>query len=476
MQQLSPQDAVFLSMETPELPTHIGGLVFLGPAEGRPLDFERFVAFVRERLGPIERFSWRLQQVPFALDRPYWVETPDFDPANHLHCLRLPAPYSPEALSRLVGRIFERPMDRSRPLWDMVLIEGLPGDRHAVVWRLHHCLMDGASGANLAEHLFDLTPDATRAPGDAIVEQAHAGRPVSEATLLTRAARHAAELPLKQGRLLTKALAGLRSNAAASEDEDASTEAATAPPAPWNGVVGPHRGLAWSSVSLADVKRLKQTLGVTVNDVVLGITGGAVRDYLEARGELPEASLRASVPCSVRAEGDRSIGNQVRDMPVHWGTDVADPIARIRAIHASTTRAKQAAKRGDALDMIGVMSEAVLPGALNLFMRAAARAGDRMPLPANAVVSNVAMPPVPLYLAGAKIEQMVPISLLGPTQGLNITLVSYAGEIHFGLVHDPALLPDAWDLAGRIPKTLQALQQAVDAELEADPGDAPQLD
>jgi diacylglycerol O-acyltransferase / wax synthase len=467
MQQLTPQDAVFLSIETPELPAHIGGLAFLKPTPDLPFSFDTFVEFIQNRLGPIDRFSWRLQEVPFGLDRPYWVRGENFNRDEHIHSIRIPAPYSPEALSKLVGRIFERPLDRSRPLWDMVLIEGLPGGRYVLLWRMHHCLMDGASGANLVEQLFDIAPDAVREAHVSVADAATAGNAVSPRKLADQALRNAAKLPLKQSKFLGQALKGLL--APAPEDAQGQDNTSSlAPATPINGVVGMHRGIAWSTISLEDVKRVKNSLGVTVNDVVLSVTSGAMRGYLDARGELPTESMVASVPCSMRSEGDTSIGNQIREMPVCWATDIEDPIERLNVIHEYAAEAKAQAKAGKSFDFIGMMSEALLPGALSLFMKGAAAAGDKMPLPANTVVSNVPMAPIPLYCAGAQIEQVVPISLLAPTQGLNITVLSYCGELHFGLVHDPALLPDAWDLAGRIPKSLQSLQLAVDRALEQD--------
>ena len=472
MQQLTPQDTVFLSIETPELPTHIGGLVFLRPEEGSGFGFAAFAEFVRERLGVVDRFSWQLQEVPFGLDRPYWVTRENFDPADHIHEIRLPAPYSHESLSKLVGRIFERPMDRSRPLWDMTLIGGLPGGRYAVLWRTHHCMMDGASGASLSEQLFDIAPDAKREIAPKLSEDATAGERLSTSKIYGRAMMNASVLPQKQSKylgqiaksLLTKDEEKTEDKAGSSTSESDSN--VLAPKSPLNGVVGPHRGFAWSSVSLDDVKRIKNTLGVTINDVVLAITGGAVRDYLEARDGLPSKSLIASVPVSMRAKGDTAIGNQIRELPIYWGTDCEDPIERLTAIHNHASEAKRQAHEGDAFDLIGMVSEALLPGALNLLMRGAAKAGDHMPLLANAVVSNVPMSPMPLYCAGALIEQVVPLSLLAPTQGLNITVLSYCGELHFGLVHDPALVPEAWDLAGLIGKNLQKLQGAVDREVE----------
>ncbi len=348
MQQLSPQDALFLSVETPELPAHVGGLAFLSPTDGIDFSYETFVEFVRARLGPVDRFSWQLQEVPFGLDRPYWIRRQDFDPAEHIHSIRIPSPYSPEALSKLVGRIFERPMDRSRPLWDMVLIEGLPGGRYVMLWRMHHCLMDGASGANLSEQLFDLTASAER-PTPVVVDDAAASDPVGDFEIYTRALKHAAALPAKQSKYLGQALKGLfakpSDNDKSALKNETRSDRALPPVAPFNGVVGGHRGLAWSSVSLEEVKLIKNTLGVTVNDIVLGLTAGAIRGYLDKRGELPKASLVASVPVSLRAADDTSLGNQIREIPVSWGTDIENPIERVQAIHEAAMTAKQEASR-----------------------------------------------------------------------------------------------------------------------------------
>ena len=208
MQQLTTQDSIFLSMETPELPGHIGGLAFLAPTEGYDFSYDSFVEFVRDRLGSVERFSWALQEVPFGLDRPYWVKQDDFDPGDHVHSIRIPEPYSDESLAKLAGRIFERPMDRSRPLWDMVLIEGLPGGRYGMLWRMHHCMLDGASGANLSEQLFDISPDAKRDGVVPVDDAATAGKPVSDARIWTNAARNMTELPARQAKILGKLIEG----------------------------------------------------------------------------------------------------------------------------------------------------------------------------------------------------------------------------------------------------------------------------
>ena len=464
MKQLSQQDAVFLALETESLPAHIGGLAFLQPTEGLDFSYETFRQFIRERFTGYERFACRVEHVPLGLDRPYWVRMDKFDAADHVHQIAVPAPYSPEALGRLVGRIFERPLDTSRPLWEMTLIEGLPGDAYVLLWKVHHCMMDGASGAGLAEQLFDLAPDAVRPPTR--IEKPEVGGRPRNLEVVLRALRNGLDLPGQQRKYLRQLVSGVVPEWTAKDRERSAAadriRPVTAPPSIFNGHVGPHRGVAWSTIALDDVKKIKNALSVTVNDVLLGLSAGAVRDYLESRSALPEISLVANVPASTRKAGDTSIGNQVRDLGIYWGTDVEDPIERILAIHRDAAAAKGELERQDKLDFMGVFSEALLPGALSLLMKGIEAAADRAPLPANVVVSNVPMTPFPLYCAGARITKAVPISLLAPTQGLNLTVISYCGEMNFGVVHDPDLVEDAWELAERIPKTLQDLQRRLD--------------
>ena len=200
VKQLTLQDAVFLSIETPSLPAHIGGLAFLEPVEGFDFSFESFRHFVRERFTECDRFGSRVELVPFGLDRPYWVRVDAFDAADHVDRVSAPEPYSAEALSRLVGRLFERPLDKSRPLWEMTLIEGLPGGGHVLLWKIHHCMMDGSSGAGLVEQLFDLKPDAVRPP-TRIEGPLLDGKP-RDLEMALRAIGNAIELPRRSGPLL----------------------------------------------------------------------------------------------------------------------------------------------------------------------------------------------------------------------------------------------------------------------------------
>jgi diacylglycerol O-acyltransferase / wax synthase len=232
------------------------------------------------------------------------------------------------------------------------------------------------------------------------------------------------------------------------------------PRASFNASLGPERAFAWISIPLATVKEIKKHFDVKVNDVVVALTGSAVRRYLEARGELPEAPLVAAVPVSTRSEDDTSLGNQVTATSISCATDLRDPVERLLQIHKSSTTAKamEKAMRAQARSALG---DAAPPGLINLAFRALAGAGLSVPM--NVAISNVAGPPIPLYIAGARIEHIYPMSLLLPKSGLNVTVFSYCGQVDFGFTVDPELVPDPWSLADGIPIALKELEVCVAA-------------
>ncbi len=471
LNQLAPMDGIFLSMETPETPAHVGGIAVLDPSTFEDFDFAHFRDFVAERLALCPRFGWRIAQVPLGLDLPYWVDDHEIDYDQHVRRVGLPAPGGPNELADLVGHLYALPLDKSRPLWEMFLIEGLAGGRVALLWKVHHCLMDGESGADLMELLFDISPDpksriagAAQAVDHPTQHETAPSEAPSWRTILDRSMRNAVKRNTKLAQFLLDA---------ATADFDAASliglgtakkeEAEEAPPVPrssFNGTVSSRRAVAWSAVPLSAVKEVKEQLGVTVNDVLLGLTGGAVRKYLEERGELPEDTLRATVPVSTRQKDDKTVGNQIIDMSVDWATDVADPVERILRIHRDTKRAKtEAAKSGGGL-MVAI-AEGLAPAAHQLLMQVSTAFIDKAPLPANAVFSNVRMPDMPFYIGGAKIVATIPISVLAPTQGLNITAITYCDEIFFGITADPRLVSDPWILAEASSKSLLDLQAAM---------------
>lgn len=489
MSQMTPLDGIFLSLETPETPATIGGLAILdtstagGPDKPGQFDFNHFRDFVAERIALCPRFTWRVREVPFGMDLPYWVDDEALDFNEHVRRAALPSPGGREELSALAGHLFAMPFDRTRPLWEMYLIEGLSGGRVALLWKVHHCLMDGVSGAGLMELLFDFSPEPAARPmiptGDEAAN-AEVASPLAPSwdQMLGRTLRNSATRNYKLAENLFKLASNRSTNtstdtsATAISNRDGAldeqpeakageTKNVAIPRVCFNGAVGSRRAVAWSSLPIAQLKAVKDQLGVTMNDVILGLTGGAVRNYLIAHDDLPETALTAIVPVSTRKANDTTVGNQVRDMGVNWATDVADPIERIMKIHQSTVSAKSEVASGDGVNLIEGLAESLPPAVTSLITRTGASFPDSIPLTGNAVVSNVRMPSVPFYIAGARIESAIPMSVLAPTQGLNITAISYCDEIYFGITADPRLVTDPWMLAEGTTKSMLELQSAM---------------
>ncbi|MDJ0851652.1 MAG: wax ester/triacylglycerol synthase family O-acyltransferase [Myxococcota bacterium] len=464
MAQLDGSDAVFLSMETPEAPGHVGGVTILDPSTAREFSFERLVAHVDERVRLEPRYTRKLREVPLGVDRPYLVDDPDFDASRHIKRIAVPSPGGMREIADLVGELFRRPLDRDRPLWEMWFIEGVEKGRVAMLMKSHHCLMDGMASAGLGELLCDLEPEPENGPILPLrADRAPAPEP-SALEVLGNALRNRSQAPLKLARFLGRMARQTAAMAIASaRDDEAPPLPGSFPAVSFNAPLGPRRGFSCASVPLEDVKNVKKHFDVTVNDVVLAITGSAVRRYLEQRGELPEQSLVAAIAISTRTEGDDRVNNSVTMVPVGWATDLADPAERLQRIHRNAEKAKEFSANFDA-DMMAGIGESLAPGVVGLLMRSSGDAAVSW-MPANVVVSNVRGTPVPLYTAGAKIECMYPLSVLAPSQGLNITVVSYMGRVDVGFTVDPDLVPDAWALADGIVPALEELEEAARARV-----------
>lgn len=455
MHQLGPLDAIFLYAETPHAPCHVGGLSILDPSTHAEFSFDRLREVVGERLALCPRFTWRLQEVPLGLDLPYWVDDERFDLDRHLHRIAVPAPGGMRELADVASYLFSLPLDRDRPLWEAWLIEGLSGGRAAMLMKTHHCLMDGVSGAGLAEYLCDLSPEPAEGCHPAVTE-ATATEPPSALDVALRGAVHGIMRPAHLARHLGRLAAAARS---ALGSPDSALLPTDVPKTSFNAGVGPRRTLAVTEISLKRVKELRKHFDVTVNDVLLALTGSALGRYLEKRGELPERSLVALVPISTRRAGDVTLGNEISEMSVSWASDVRDPAERLLRIHRNAKRAKETV-RSSGVNLMAMLGDSLAPGGVQLTIRAARRWIDRVPLPGNAVVSFVRTAPFPLYMAGARVEHMQPFSVLTPGQGLNFTALSYMDHIDIGITADPDLVPNAWLIADAIPKALVELEEA----------------
>jgi diacylglycerol O-acyltransferase / wax synthase len=472
MQQLSGLDAGFLAMETPTVQAHVGGVCILDPSDASPLDLERLTSIIGERLHLAPILRQRLVGVPLGLDMPYWMDDPDFDLEYHVRELALPAPGSEAQLTEQVARIHARQLDRRRPLWELYLISGLAGGRLAAYTKMHHAAIDGISGTELLTALLDLSPQGRQFPPAApFVPEP----PPSSLHMLARTARTYTTRPLAVLRLA----AGLARRAPALSatyreplerllrlgERDGDTIGAVpvgAPATPLNQAITQHRRVAFRAVALEDVKRVKKAHGVTVNDVVMAMSAGALRRWLIDHDALPEQPLLAMVPVSVRAqESGRDSGNKVSSMFAVLPTHLADPVERLRVANQATRIAKAqhaALPPGLVHDVTAFAIPALagrasrVAGALGLMQRVN---------PFNLVVSNVPGPNIPVYLGGLKVTEYYPVSTIPDGQALNITVLGYLGVLHFGLVACRELVPDVDALAGHLVAELEDLVKTV---------------
>jgi WS/DGAT/MGAT family acyltransferase len=489
-------DAAWLYLETPTSHMHVGSVIVLDPATriGPPLDRGALAAYVASRLHLAPLFRQRLVQVPLRLDRPVWIRDPDFDLDFHIRRAALPAPGDLAALAEFAGDVMSRPLDRSRPLWELYVVEGLGaspgegsapganagegsapganagegsapgarGERLAIVVKTHHAAIDGISGMELTAAMLQLRPDQEVDPP---TEPWQPERVPSDAELLAGAGLRLATLPLgalRTGRQALESLTGLLRVGEEQRDEPPPAPFA-APTMPWNGALGPHRRVAFASVPLPTVKAVKAAHGGTVNDVVLAVVAGALRAYLAARGLEQDLPLVAMVPISVRGtDQEDQAPNQVSAMLVGLPVDEPDPLRRLARIAAGTKDAKErhGALGATALQQVAELAPAALSSlAARLYTRM--RAADHHRPIWNVVVSNVPGPRFPLYLAGARVEAMYPLGPVHEMNGLNITLFSYEQQVFVGLNADRELLGDVERVAAALPAALRELDVAV---------------
>lgn len=459
MQRLSGQDASFLYLETPAAHMHIAGIGILEPApDGPPFSFDLALELVAERLHLVPSTRWRLAEVPFGLHHPLWVDDPAFDLEYHVRRAALPSPGGMRELCSFAADVTSRPLDRSRPLWEMYVIEGFEGDKLAVISKTHHAAIDGVGGVNMTVAMMDLSPEPVRtAPADWTPEAMP-----SDADRLRWAALSLARQPLAMARASVSA-----GRAAVDLVTKPRPSGEAAPPAPFtaprtsfNVALSPHRQFAGCDVPLAEVKAVKNALGGTVNDVVLALCSGALRSYFVKRGETVDGPLVALVPISVRADGSAT-GNQISSMLVSLASDVEHPVQRLETISAGTRGAKEQHQALGA-ETMGTWQEFAVPA---LAARAARmysnlRLADRLRPPYNLTISNVPGPPFALYSFGAKALASYP---MGPVQegvALNITVSSYVDRMFFGIHACRDAVDDVWFLADAIEEELATLTAA----------------
>jgi WS/DGAT/MGAT family acyltransferase len=467
--RLSGQDTTFLLWETPELHMHVAStLVFeLGPlrTEAGGVDFERIKAFTESTLHLIPRYRQKLKWIPFE-GRAVWYDDADFAIDYHVRHTSLPKPGSEEQLKKLAARVMAQQLDRDRPLWEMWVVEGLSGDRFAIISKIHHCMIDGASGMDISQILMQLTPDQKIEPSPEFIPRPEP----TDWQLMTDAARLRVRQPLR-------ALRGIQQFRRETENvrdelslrmravRNAMTSLSSfASKTPINGKLGPHRLFDWWSVSLQDVKALRRALDCTVNDVVLTVVTGAFREFLSRRGVNPnELDFRIQAPVSVRREEDKGkLGNHVSGWLVQLPLDEEDPQAQLARIRETTQELKESRSALGAEIILSVMES--MPNAL--LSLGAQAAGGTM----NSIVTNVPGPQFPLYTLGAELLAMYPQVPLLANVGLGIALISYNGRVCWGFNADLGLVPDLDAFVAAIRGAFERLAEI--AEVKLSPPDA----
>jgi WS/DGAT/MGAT family acyltransferase len=455
--RLSGLDSSFLHLERDVAHMHVGACAVV---EGPPPGYEDLLRAIVSRLHLVPRYRQRLAFVPLDQGRPVWVDDPHFNASFHVRHTALPQPGGESELKRLAGRVFSQSLDRSKPLWEIWLVEGLADGRFALLFKTHHALVDGISGVDIATVLFDTARDpAPVAPP----EHDWIPRPLpSAAQLLADALLGRATVPAEIARGARAALRGPRQLAGRLGEALAGVGAmawaglSAAPPSPFNVRIGPHRRFTWVEVELAELKAIKNSLGGTVNDVVLTVVTGALARYMRRHGHETEGvTLKAMVPVSVRADVERgALGNRVAAMSAPLPVGVEDPVSRLFQIRHDMQDVKSSGQAVGA-EVLTRLSGFPPP----TIMAQAARLQARQRL-FNLVVTNVPGPQMPLYVLGRELQNLYPLVPLAENTALGIAVVSYNGKMNFGLNADFDALADVQTLADDLREGIDELASA----------------
>ncbi|MBJ22691.1 MAG: wax ester/triacylglycerol synthase family O-acyltransferase [bacterium] len=442
-ERLTAMDTSFLVLEKPWSPLHVSATLIYeaGPmanADGG-IDITAYRKATESVLHLIPRYRQKLQWIP-VVGHPVWVDDPEFNLEYHVRHTSLPRPGTDEQLKKLSARIMAQPLDHSKPLWEAWLVEGLEGDRFAVISKIHHCMVDGMAGKDLAQILHSTDPRETerekapvwaprKAPSPTRLLTDELGRYVG---LPRRAARGMRDAMNELYELREEVVTRVRSVAdmmSSMREEPSKT--------PLNEAIGPHRRFDWRDMPLEDVKKVRRALGCTINDVVLATVTGAVRRFLQARGhELEGVDFRIAAPVSIRSSDDRDMGNRVSQWFVRAPLDESDPRARVQKIQAATEELKASKQALDA-DLIMNIAEWTPTILLSLASRSASGSA-----PYNMMVTNVPGPQQALYLLGARLESLYSQVPIADSTALGVALVSYAGKLCWGFNADFESVPD----------------------------------
>jgi diacylglycerol O-acyltransferase / wax synthase len=503
IKKLTAVDASFLYLETPEVPMHVGSMAIFQLPENYGGDFfEGLKTMIGARLHAAPMLTWKLAHTPLDIDRPHWIEDEQFDIDRHIFRGALPAPGDIPTLQRLVGWMHAKLLNRARPLWEIYVFEDLPDRQVAIYSKMHHACIDGGAGAAMAQLLYDATPEprepdkpaARKTTAKAADERDFVSSLVASSLQFWSFGDGAGRLPkfdtprtgktdlgsvlvdaflegMQQSRQFVETLpdiwkafgdVGGKMTAPGRLDD---LKKIMAPPTPLNGSVSSERSYAAVSLSMPRVKAVAAKAGVKLNDVVLAMSSGVLREHLIGQHALPAKSLTAFVPISTRDAGDNSASNQVMGMICVLGTEIADPKARLEAIFAESAKAKELSSPFKSL--MPLMTDTVALGApigvqlLSMFY-SRSNLANILPPAVNVAISNVFGPKIALYANGAELLHSYPVSIVTHGVGLNITLQSYRDCLDFGFIAGANILPNVQTLADALPGELEKLEAAYD--------------
>ena len=469
MQQMTAMDASFIYGEMPKSPMHIGGMMIYDPSSvrGEGQRFKNILDFVAERLHLAKTFRQRMVEVPFNLSHPYWIEDADFDLEYHVRHIRLPEPGDWRQLCIQAARLHSRPLDMTKPLWEFTVVEGLdavpnlPKGSYAIISKIHHACIDGVSGADITEAIHSLEPYPELPPPPKMPWR---GETVPHAMeLVTRAQLSNMTQPLKLLEVMARtvpAFSRFQSGFRAKQFEIN----IRAPRTRFNGPVSAHRVMEGRSFQLDEFRHIKQQVsGATINDVVLSICGGALRAYLNDKAELPDKSMVAMAPISVRSEIEKNaLGNQVSAMTVNIGTEIGDPVKRLEAVHESAASSK------DMINAVGAklmtdFSQFIPSTTAALAARLYTQLGlaNSISLPFNCVISNVPGPQFPLYSAGATMVTQYGLGPIFDGMGLIFPVFSYNGQLTITINSCRNMIPDPGFFGECLQQGYEELRAAV---------------
>ena len=459
-ERLTAADTVFLRIETPHEPQHVGSLSVIegGPLrddEGR-IRFDELRDHVERRVHRVPRLRQRVMEVPYNQARPVWVDDEHFDIGYHVRLTALPRPGDDDQLAELMGRLQSLALDRARPLWEMWFVDGLADDHVGMILKIHHALGDGIANVDLALALIDLEPDP---PADEPSPEWTPQPAPLPNDLLVDAVREQMARPAQLARSMLDTLRDPRPaiESVTNVGRTVASFLAKPPPAPWNVPVSPHRRWVTASVPLKGVRAVRKRHTVSINDVVLAACSGALRTFLLEHGDtdIEHRVIKAMVPVSLRGQEQHgeTLGNLVSLIIVELPVDEPDPVVRLERIHTITSELKGSGLI-DGAHRILDLADAITPlaGPLTRYVSRT--------IPMNLVITNIPGPPVPLYLRGARFLRVFPYVEVIDNEGLTIAVVSYDDQLHFGITSDRDVMPDLGAVAASIEHEFAVLARS----------------